>query len=69
MFACICMGVSEEEVHECAASGADTVEAVGDACGAGTSCGNCHSRLRGMIESHFEQSVPAQAGPGALASA
>ncbi|WP_211240491.1 (2Fe-2S)-binding protein [Haloglycomyces albus] len=50
------MGVSERTVRECAAEGAETVEDVGDACGAGTGCGNCHGRLRRMIENHFAES-------------
>ncbi len=45
MYVCICAGVPDVEVRSCIARGARTVEQVGDACGAGTGCGSCHSRI------------------------
>jgi bacterioferritin-associated ferredoxin len=45
VYVCICAGVPDVEVRSCIARGARTVEQVGDACGAGTGCGSCHSRI------------------------
>ena len=45
MYVCICAGVPDVEIRSCIARGARTVEEVGDACGAGTGCGSCHSRI------------------------
>jgi bacterioferritin-associated ferredoxin len=41
MYVCICAAVTEAELRSCISAGADTVEDVGDACGAGTGCGTC----------------------------
>jgi bacterioferritin-associated ferredoxin len=45
VYVCICAAVPDTEVQSCVASGARTVEEVGDACGAGTGCGSCHDRI------------------------
>jgi bacterioferritin-associated ferredoxin len=45
MFVCICAAVPDAEIRSCVARGASTVEEVGDACGAGTGCGNCLERI------------------------
>ncbi len=50
MYACICHPTTDAEVAEVIASGADSVEAVGEACGAGTGCGSCHDRIQDAIE-------------------
>ncbi|HEU5130044.1 MAG TPA: (2Fe-2S)-binding protein [Glycomyces sp.] len=53
MYACICYGVHDHEVRDCISAGAHTEDAIGEACDAGTSCGNCRERLADMIERHF----------------
>ncbi|THV38619.1 (2Fe-2S)-binding protein [Glycomyces buryatensis] len=53
MYACICHGVQDHEVRDCIRAGARTEEAIGDACEAGTGCGNCLDRITDMIEHHF----------------
>jgi bacterioferritin-associated ferredoxin len=45
MFVCICFAVPESELADVIAAGARTEEEVGDACGAGTGCGNCLDRI------------------------
>jgi bacterioferritin-associated ferredoxin len=50
MYACVCFCVTEEEVHEEVANGATSEEALGESCGAGTSCGTCVERLGCLIE-------------------
>jgi bacterioferritin-associated ferredoxin len=46
MIICLCLGVSAASVQAAIAEGAQTIERVARACGAGTGCGACH----GMIE-------------------
>ncbi len=50
MYACLCHAVTVEQVELAVLAGADTVEEIGEATLAGTGCGCCHSRLRGVIE-------------------
>jgi bacterioferritin-associated ferredoxin len=45
VYACICFAVSQSELDGVIADGARTEEEVGDACGAGTGCGNCLDRI------------------------
>ncbi len=47
---CLCNRVSDRRVRRCVDAGADTVEQVGDACGAGTTCGGCHDTIDDIIE-------------------
>ncbi|WP_100444618.1 (2Fe-2S)-binding protein [Glycomyces xiaoerkulensis] len=53
MYACICHGVPDHEVDQCIRDGAHSEDAIGEACQAGTGCGNCRDRLADMIESYF----------------
>ncbi len=41
MIVCLCYGKSERDVDAVIRDGAESVEAVGDRCGAGTGCGAC----------------------------
>lgn len=50
MFACICHAVSVDEVNDAIDRGAESVEALGEATRAGTSCRNCHEHLDDLIE-------------------
>jgi bacterioferritin-associated ferredoxin len=45
VYVCICFAVSETELAGVISDGASTEEEVGDACGAGTGCGNCLERI------------------------
>ena len=47
---CGCKGVSLEAVAEAVANGADTVEKVGEATGAGTDCGRCKVLIENVIK-------------------
>lgn len=49
MLLCLCHGVSEREVERVIAEGADSVEAVGGRCGAGTSCGACLGEIADKV--------------------
>ncbi|MGD9997443.1 MAG: bacterioferritin-associated ferredoxin, partial [Ilumatobacteraceae bacterium] len=45
---CLCRGVSERKVERAISHGALTVDEVGAACGAGTSCGTCRHTIHHM---------------------
>jgi bacterioferritin-associated ferredoxin len=45
VYVCICFAVSEAQLTGVISDGARTEEEVGDACGAGTGCGNCLERI------------------------
>lgn len=48
---CTCFGVSEEAIEQIIAAGAaDSVEAVGDVCHAGTGCGSCRFLIQELID-------------------
>jgi bacterioferritin-associated ferredoxin len=49
VYACICHAVTVADVAAHVRDGADTVEAVGRACGAGTGCGSCRERIGAII--------------------
>ncbi len=61
MYACVCFSVTEEEIHEEVANGARTEEALGERCGAGTSCGTCVERLGCLIEAALRDRSAADA--------
>jgi bacterioferritin-associated ferredoxin len=50
MIVCICKRVSHRQVEAAIDSGAETVEEVGKACGAGTGCGACREQISEFIE-------------------
>jgi bacterioferritin-associated ferredoxin len=45
MIVCLCKNVCERRIRELARAGAETVGAVGRACGAGTDCGACRDQI------------------------
>lgn len=49
MFACICNAVTDDQVASAIDLGAETVESVGEATRAGTTCGTCHDHLEDLI--------------------
>ena len=49
MILCQCNGVSDRKIRRAIDAGASDVEAIGDACGAGTTCGGCHVWLEAML--------------------
>jgi len=50
MIVCICKRVTDRQVNAAIDAGATSVEAVGQACKAGTGCGACHEQIADMIE-------------------
>jgi len=47
---CSCFGVGANQIAAVARGGCRTVEAVGQALSAGTSCGSCRAEIRGILE-------------------
>jgi len=45
VYVCICFAVSDTQLADVIDDGARTEEEVGDACAAGTGCGNCLDRI------------------------
>jgi bacterioferritin-associated ferredoxin len=50
MIVCHCHRVCDRTIRACVRAGARTEEAVGDACGAGTTCGGCVPAVEEIIE-------------------
>lgn len=57
MIVCVCHGVPCSRIRSVIRDGAETVDAVGAACSAGTDCGSC----REMIEDLIDETAPSQA--------
>jgi bacterioferritin-associated ferredoxin len=49
MYVCLCRAVSERKIVDAIRDGADTVDAVGRLCDAGTQCGKCRTTIEFMI--------------------
>jgi bacterioferritin-associated ferredoxin len=50
MILCICQAVTDREVDAAVRGGAQSVDAVGACCGAGTDCGACRDAIQERIE-------------------
>ncbi len=55
MYVCVCRAVTDKEVSKVIEDGAETVEEVTRACGAGGDCGACQNHIEGMIDDHCEK--------------
>jgi len=49
MRVCHCHGITDREIRACVKSGARSAEAVGRACGAGSSCGGCKPLVEHLV--------------------
>ena len=47
---CLCGPASDDDVRTAIAAGADSIAAVGAACGAGTGCRGCHATIADLLE-------------------
>jgi bacterioferritin-associated ferredoxin len=63
MFVCLCRAVSDSAIRAAIRAGANTVDAVGAACAAGTKCGKCRIMIETMIR-HEHEVLIGPAGPG-----
>lgn len=49
VYACICRGVTVDEIVEHVRDGARSVNQVGRRCGAGTDCGRCVHKIKAIV--------------------
>jgi bacterioferritin-associated ferredoxin len=49
MYVCLCRAVTLDRLQTAVDGGALTVQAVAQACGAGSECGSCRSEIREVI--------------------
>jgi bacterioferritin-associated ferredoxin len=49
MYVCVCRAVTDKAVEAAIDAGADTVDAVGEACCAGEDCGACRDTIEEMV--------------------
>ena len=52
MILCLCKAVTDREVDDAIRRGANTVDAVGELCGAGTDCGGCVCSIEDRLACH-----------------
>ena len=57
---CLCNGVSERKVVKAIAHGATSIEEIGRACRAGTTCHGCHDTLEDLLDEQ-RVSIPRRA--------
>jgi len=50
MIVCVCHGIPCKKIRAVIREGAESVDAVGAACGAGTDCGACRDAIEDLIE-------------------
>ncbi len=63
---CHCLAVSEVEVQASIDRGADTLEAVGHHCEAGTGCQSCHGAIRTMLQDQAVRDLARSRSPKTL---
>ena len=49
MIVCICEGISDREIRGAIGAGCQSIQAIGQSCGAGTDCGQCRGSLRELL--------------------
>lgn len=61
MIVCVCHGIPCKKIRSVIREGAETVDAVGAACGAGTDCGSCRVAIDELIEETLPTEVRSRA--------
>jgi bacterioferritin-associated ferredoxin len=70
MIVCLCRGVNERAINAVIRDGAECVDDVAEACGAGGKCGQCRSVIADLIENYASsQIVPLYSAPSPTAVA
>jgi bacterioferritin-associated ferredoxin len=49
VYVCLCNGVNDHRIEDVVRAGAHSVDAVGEACAAGTTCGSCRPEIERII--------------------
>ena len=52
MIVCSCHGITDREIRRLARTGASTLRAVAETCGAGSGCGGCRASVRAILAAH-----------------
>ena len=63
---CSCLTVAESEVLHAIRCGADSVDAVGRACEAGTCCQSCHDGIRSLLQQDARRELARSRSPKSL---
>lgn len=63
---CHCLAVAESEILAAIRCGADSVEAVGQACEAGTGCQSCHGSIRALLQQETRRELARNRAPRSL---
>lgn len=63
---CHCMTVAESEVRAAIREGADSVEAVGRRCEAGTGCQSCHGAIQAILRKEAARDLAENRAPKSL---
>lgn len=58
MIVCVCKGVRCTKIRALIDAGLESVESIGEACGAGTDCGSCRCAIEDLIDEHREARAP-----------
>jgi bacterioferritin-associated ferredoxin len=61
---CHCRAVNERAVNRAIDRGADTIDKVGRACGAGAHCGGCHPEIERLLSERASRLAGAGASHG-----
>jgi len=69
MIVCLCRGVNERTIQSAIQRGAETVDDLTAACGAGGGCGACRNAIACLIEKHSDSNVLLSSGASNLESA
>jgi bacterioferritin-associated ferredoxin len=57
MIVCLCHGLNERAINAVIHEGAECVDDVTEACGAGGKCGSCRSAIASLIENYASNQV------------
>lgn len=63
---CHCLTVAESEILVAIRRGADSVEAVGQHCEAGTGCQSCHGPIRALLQQEARRELARSHAPRSL---
>ncbi len=63
---CHCLTVAESEILLAIRGGADSVEAVGQFCEAGTGCQGCHGPIRALLQEQTRRELAGSRAPKSL---
>ncbi len=62
MRVCHCHGITDRDIRACIRQGARTADAVGQTCGAGSSCGGCKPLVELLVQREQDRFEPSNHG-------